>query len=220
MSLSDLCDDIFLIIVKKLGDEDFTNLGPIIRSNSRGRKIALSKDVLRSANISSLCETPRKIFPQGVGRIFFTRCLEFGNVNAIYYESLRLITREKDVHGSIALLTQIVPACGHVTLAYAMFQMCAGKGEIAGNFMEFVLDNFAGPLTEGIYSPHLDGMCEALINSIVSFEPLREDTFRSTWEFPSNAILDTPTCFDFHGVEFYCEHCYIYNAALRISELI
>lgn len=220
MSLSDLCDDIFQIILTKVGSEDFTNLGSIIRSNSRGRDIALSSPVLRSANITSLCRRPTKIYPGGVGRQFFIRCLEAGNISAIYYESLRLITREHDVHGCISLLTQLVPAYGHATLAYAMFQMCAGRGEIAGNALEFFLDNFAGPLTHQIYSRHLEQMCEDLIWNLLSFDPPSEDTFGPIWEFPSSALLDTPTCGDWHGEDFYCAECYIFKAALRISELL
>lgn len=220
MSLSDLCDDIFLIIVTKVGYEDFSNLGSIIRSNSRGRNIALSPTVLRTANISSLCSSPTKIYPAGVGRKFFTRCLQAGNVSAIYYESLRLITREHDVHGAISLLNQLVPAYGHATLAYAMFQMCAGRGEIAGNVLEFFLDNFAGPLTHPTYSPHLDDMCQDLISKFMSFDPPLEDTFGPTWEFPTTSPVDVPTCGDWHGEDFDCPECYIFNAAVRICELL
>lgn len=220
MSLSDVPDDIFLIIVKKLGDEDFCYLGPIIRSNTRGRDIGLCREVLNSANISTLCNTPANIFPGGVGREFFTRCLVQQNVTATYFESLRLITREHDIHGSISLLQHLVPAYGHATLAYAMFQMCAGRGEIAGYVFDFIFDNFSGPLSTQIYSPHLDEMCQRLIDTLIKFDPPCEDTFGPTWEFASSDVLGIPTCLEVHDEDFYCEGCYIYNCALRISEML
>lgn len=220
MSLSDLCDDLFTIIVKKIGDEDFRNLAPIIFADRRGRDIALSREILHSANISPLCSTPSKIFPGEDGRLFFTRCLEFENVTAIYYESLRLITREQDVNGSLSLLDTIVPTYAHATFAYAMFQMCAGRGDIAGAVFEFILDNHIGPLTCPIYSPVLEELGESLINTLFEFDPPCEETFGLEWEFASSESLSIPTCDQWHGEEFHCEGCYIYYCADRISDLL
>ncbi|CAE5963912.1 unnamed protein product [Arabidopsis arenosa] len=220
MSLSDLPDDIFHIITKKLGDEDATYLGPLMLTNKRGRDIALSKEILQSANITPLTLDPVDIYPGGVTRTFFTRCLDVENPKAIYYESLRLITREGDIHGSLALLNQLVPTYDHATLTYAMFQMCAGRGDIAGATFDQIFEDLGTRLWFDNYSPDLEDECEVLIETLLSFDPPGEDTFGPIWEFAYSKKISIPDCAYWHGHDYYCEGCYIYNAALRICELL
>ncbi|CAE5959267.1 unnamed protein product [Arabidopsis arenosa] len=175
--------NIFHIVVKKLGDEDANHLAPLMLTNKRGRDIELSGDILHSANITPLCVDPVHIYPGGVTRTFFTRCLDVENVKVIYYESLCLITREGDIHGSLALLNQFVPTYEHATVAYAMFQMCAGRGDIAGATFDTIFENLGSRLWFDNYSPDLDDECEALIDTLLTFDPPGEDTFGPIWEF-------------------------------------
>jgi len=95
---------------------------------------------------------------------------------AIYYESLRLITRERDISGSLALLNRLVPTHESANVAYAMFQMCAGMGDIAGATFDMILENLGGRLWFNNYSPDLEEECEGLIDTLLSYEPPNENT--------------------------------------------
>jgi len=177
MSLSDLPDDIFHIIVKKLEDDDAYYLAPVILTNKRGRDIALSRDIVKSANLTALCLEPPKIYPGGVARSFFTRCLAVQNRQALYYEALRLVTRERDIQGSLALLNEIVPDDESATVAYAMFQMCAGRGDLAGATFDMIFESLGDRLLFNIYSEDLEAQCEGLIDTLLAYELANEDTF-------------------------------------------
>jgi len=220
MSLSDLPDDIFQIIVKKLGDEDFNHLGPIIRSNKRGRDIGLSREILKSANLMGMCLHPPNIFPGQLFRNFFVRCLEFENATAMYYEAIRLIVREENVMGSLFLLNQLVPTYDYATIAYAFFQMCAGRGDLAGTTFDTIFEQNSVSRWGSIYSFELEVKCEALIDTIMDFQPHFGMTFAPDWKFASSDCLSISECPDWHGVEYFCEGCYIYYVALRILEVL
>jgi len=220
MSLADLPDDIFQIIVKKFGDEDAYYLAPVILTNKQGRDIGLSKEVVQSANLTALCLEPKKIFPGGVARTFFTRCLDVENHQAVYYEGLHLITRERDISGSLALLNQLVPTHESANVAYAMFQMCAGRGDLAGATFDMIFDELGDRLWFINYSPDLEMECEGLIETLFSYEPPNEDTFGPIWEFAYFERICVPDCAYWHEEEFYCEGCYIFNAALRLCEIL
>lgn len=221
MSFSDLPDEILAIIFKKLGDEDCLFLGPIIRTNTRGRNICLSEAILHTANVSPLCCTPSKIYTaDAVGRLFFSRCLEFDNVKAIYFEALRLVTREQDILPALYLLEQIAYIHGPAAIAFAMFQMCVGRGDKAGVVFDYIFENFAAPLTHEVFSPQLYDLCEELITNLKTFEPPEENTFGAIWEFASSESVQYVKCDDWHGDEFCCEGCYIFNCAVRVTELL
>ena len=199
--------------MKKLGDDDAYYLAPVILTNKRGRDIALSRDIVKSANLTAFCLEPPKIYPGGVARSFFTR-------QALYYEALRLVTRERDIQGSLALLNELVPEDESATVAYAMFQMCAERGDLAGATFDMIFESLGDRLLFNIYSEDLEAECEGLIDTLLAYEPANEDTFGPIWEFAYSKRINVPDCAYWHEGEHYCEGCYIFNAALRICEIL
>ena len=130
-------------IVRRVDKASYLHLGAILRAGSRGLAQVHSKEMLMEAKLDELCVEPPQIFSKsinpingfifeaGLGRCFFERCLHYENPTAVYFESLRLVTREQDLDGALAMVASLVPYYSVPTFAYAMFLLCAGKFEIA-----------------------------------------------------------------------------------------
>ena len=53
-----LPDDLLSKIAKNLADQCWSDLGPLVRAGTRGRDIVYRPDVLKDANILTLCDSP------------------------------------------------------------------------------------------------------------------------------------------------------------------
>jgi len=158
MAMPELPDEIFLDIVRRVGKASCLHLGPILRAGSRGLAQVYSKEVLMEANLDELCVEPFQIFSKSINpmngfifeagptRSFFEKCLLYENPTAVYFEALRLVTREQDLDGALAMVASLVPYYSVPTFAYAMFLLCAGKFEIADEIFKTFFDVHAREL--------------------------------------------------------------------------
>ena len=73
-----------------------------------------------------MCRDPNDIFIGGRCRGFFEKCLNVGNIDAVYFESLCLASRHRDLEAAVALLEKNVPNDDESTLAYGVLNMCLG----------------------------------------------------------------------------------------------
>jgi len=138
----------------------------------------------------------------------------------MYYEAIRLIAREQDVTGSLFLLNQLVPTYDYATIAYAFFQMCIGRGDLASTTFDTIFEQNSVSRWDSIYSFELEVKCEALLDTIMDFQPPFGLTFTPEWKFASSDCLNITECPNWHGVEYFGEGCYIYYVALRIVEVL
>jgi len=100
-----LFNDLLSHIAKNMSNKCWSDLGSLIRSDTRGRDIVYRPDVLKDAIILTLCSDPDDfqaggghnssgVAVEGRHRPFFLRCFAPNNLTAVYYEGIRVLTHE------------------------------------------------------------------------------------------------------------------------------
>ncbi|CAD5318408.1 unnamed protein product [Arabidopsis thaliana] len=227
MAMPELPDEIFLDIVRRVGKASYLHLGPILRAGSRGLAQVYSKEVLMEANLDELCVEPFQIFSKsinpmngfifeaGPGRSFFEKGLLYENPTAVYFEALRLVTREQDLDGALAMVASLVPYYSVPTFAYAMFLLCAGKFEISDEIFKTFFAVHARERTEKIRE-----IGEKLFEDLKAFFPPSQDRFGDKWVYLNTDTLSFPECAQWHYYQINCDDCYLFWCSLRIRELL
>ncbi|KAG7544160.1 Ulp1 protease family C-terminal catalytic domain [Arabidopsis thaliana x Arabidopsis arenosa] len=170
-----------------------------VRSGPRGRDIVYRADVLKDANIYSLCSDPNDfhaaghdtndIRTEGRYRPFFERCLHVGNPIAIYHEGLRLITHESDIKGAIVLLQRNVPSHADATLACAILSICDGNAVMGAEYLRMFERNHYS-----LKSEETRDMCEELLDEIKKYGVTYKNTYASRFSYPEFRGFSTPHC--------------------------
>ncbi|CAE6074983.1 unnamed protein product [Arabidopsis arenosa] len=221
---------IYRQIAKIMADKCWWYLGPLLRSGPRGRNIVYRPDVLKDANIYSMCSDPddfhaaghdpNDINAEGRYRPFFKRCLEAGNPIAIYHEGLRLVTHESDIKGTIVLLQRNVPRHADATLACAILCICDGNAHMGGVYLRMFANNHYA-----LESEDTRDMCEELLEEIKKYRIRLNNTYGATFSYPEERGIRTPPCAmlcyirsgPFKNV---CNVCYLWWCARRISQIL
>lgn len=74
-----------------------------------------------------MCRDPIDIFIGGRCRGFFQKCVDMGNIDVVYFESLCLASRHRDLRAVVALLAGNVINDDDSTLAYGVLNVCLGE---------------------------------------------------------------------------------------------
>ena len=151
MSTPNIPDDLLAKKEKKMADKCWWYLGPMLKSGPRGRNIVYLSDVLKDANIYSMCgdlndfhaasHDPNDINSEGRYRPFFKRCLAAGNPIAIYHERLRLVNHEFDIKGVMILLLRIAPRHAAAILACTFLYICDDNAHMSGVYLRLFASN-------------------------------------------------------------------------------
>ena len=147
-----ISDDLLVKIAKKVADKCWLDLKPLLRSGTRGRDIVYRPDILKDANIFSLCGVPdhfqvggghNPTGPQGESRNrpFFKRCLLANNPMAVYNEAIRVLIHESDINGAFKLMQRHAPVRADATIACAIIFICAGYDYMGGLFLQLYTRN-------------------------------------------------------------------------------
>ncbi|CAB81785.1 putative protein [Arabidopsis thaliana] len=217
MAKPELPDEILVDIVRRVGKASCLHMGAFLRAGSRGLVQVYSKEVLMEANLDELCVEPPQIFSKsinpingfifeaGLGRCFFERCLHYENPTAVYFESLRLVTREQDLDGALAMVASLVPYYSSPTFAYAMFLLCAGKFEIADEIFKTFFVVHACERTKEIRE-----IGEKLFEDFKGFYPPSQNTFGDKWVYLNTDTLSFPECAQWHYYRISCDDYYLF----------
>jgi len=228
--MPDLPDDILAKIVKLVADDRWWLLGPILKAGTRGRNIVYRSDVLKDANIYSLCTDPSDLYSfrcqttgvqmKGRYRDFFERCLNSGNNTAIYYEGLMVVAEERDVKRGIALLHQNVPDDGLATFACGVLSICAGDEEMAVHYLEV----FGGKHCK-LGTEEVRRYGEELVHDLQPYRRHTSFPLRKTFVYPICKELPSPDCaMDCATVsgpyEILCNECYLWWLSRKVSQML
>lgn len=167
MSLLNLPNDILVLIVQKIAKHSSLDMRLFLAAGTHDRDLVYYNDVLHIADIGPLCYDPTYIFKNRPGRVFFKRCLHAHNEEAIYYESLRLVTKESDIKGAISLLQQNVPHHADAMLAIAILSVCDGQDQLALAHFQTLFSTFVP-----FGSHDLRIMLNTLIHEVMASRPL------------------------------------------------
>lgn len=104
MSLPRLPRDILLKMIKLVGEKGHQYIWGWLREGRDGRDMVYAGDVLNTCLIYELCCEAVNIFPGEDGQPFFERCLEAGNPEAMYCESVLLALVDEDLDEATSLV--------------------------------------------------------------------------------------------------------------------
>ncbi|KAG2314661.1 hypothetical protein Bca52824_017783 [Brassica carinata] len=91
--LPNIPDEIMSKIIELLGEESALYLGAFMRAGKRGYELVHQPSILKRCNVSPMVNvSPCQIGKSGNFRNFFLKCVEFGNIDAVYYEGLHRST--------------------------------------------------------------------------------------------------------------------------------
>lgn len=230
MTTPNLPDELLAKIIGLVARKCWWYMRPILKAGKRGRDIVYRHDVLKGANIYSLCSDPDDIHLAGrnqkdvnaIGRhrCFFERCLEARNPTAFYYEGLRLATQEDDIDGAIKMLQRNVPEDADATLAAALLCICNGYVDMAAIYLQLFAKNHY-PLD----SDEVRDMGDELLSLLRKYEPPHNNTYRGSFEYPECRGINCPPC----ALDCYmktgpfknvCNTCYLWWCARRISQML
>jgi len=226
-----ISDDLLAMIAKKVADKSWLDLKPLIRSGTRGRDIVYRPNVLKDANIYSLCRVPddfqvggghNPTGPQGEGRNrpFFKRCLLANNPTAVYNEAIRVLIHETDINGALKLMQRHAPVRADATIACAIIFICAGYDYMGGLFLDLYTRNHH-PLD----SDFTRDLCEEFLEEINKFNPPYNNTYARSFCYPSSHGIKMPQC-AYHcfmvsnAYQNVCNKCYLWSCARRISRML
>ncbi|CAN6906953.1 unnamed protein product, partial [Brassica oleracea] len=110
--IPDLPDELLSKIIEHLREESAWYLGALMRTGKRGYELVHQPSILKRCKVTLIVdETPSGIRKFGHFRNFFLKCVEVGNIEAIYYEALHLSTT-LGVEEAIKVLEPNVPTHG------------------------------------------------------------------------------------------------------------
>ncbi|KAF8052612.1 hypothetical protein N665_1537s0005 [Sinapis alba] len=147
MAMPDPPDDILTKILGIIGSESWWRLGPFLSD-------------------------PIDIFYGGRCRELFQKCLNAGNVDAVYFESLLLATRHGDLAAVVALLETNVPTNDQSTW-----------------HMEYSTSS-------------VEQMCNGLEWQLSWFHPPHMDRYGSAFKYPNDEVIKILDCVYDHDPNF------------------
>ncbi|KAG2330298.1 hypothetical protein Bca52824_001478 [Brassica carinata] len=133
-----------------------------------------------------------KIGTCGKFRNFFLKCVNVGNINAVYYESLHLAMK-CGLEEGIQVLEANVPNHGISTLALGIFNVYLGKDiEVSEVFQEFAVKH------ADLRSEKVIGMGDQLMLQLSSFHAPWLNSYGPTFKFPDDEVIQPPKCIYVH----------------------
>ncbi|KAJ4875936.1 GroEL-like equatorial domain protein [Raphanus sativus] len=124
----------------------------------------------------------------GKFRNFFLKCVNVGNMNAVYYEGLHL-SMKCGLEEGIQVLEANVPNHGMSTLALGIFNVCLGKDiEASQIFQEFEVKH------ADLRSEALIGMGDQLEFQLSLFDAPYLNSYASTFKYPDDEVIQSPVC--------------------------
>ncbi|CAA7021865.1 unnamed protein product [Microthlaspi erraticum] len=216
MTLPFISDGILVEIMKVLAEAEVSYLSPFFRAGKRTWNIAGTAEVLLKCNFTHLIyENHEDIMPGGRARRLFQRCCEVGNLEAVYFEGLRLAIHSVDINLGIEMLVRNDKGHGKSTLAAAFFAICSGDREQASVLFKSFSANHGGLVSEKARF-----LGNEIKWDIVMLNPPGLDTYMETFSYPDDDVVYLPECADDHVFPHECHLCYMYSCALEVCGML
>lgn len=190
-----------------------------IWAGKRGYGLVHDPYVLKRCNISPMLDFVNcQIGKYGKFRNFFLKCVNVGNMNAVYYEGLHL-SMKCGLEEGIQVLEANVPNHGMSTLALGIFNVCLGKDiEASQIFQEFEVKH------ADLRSEALIGMGDQLEFQLSLFDAPYLNSYASTFKYPDDDVIQSPVCIYNHDYTIeskgYCINCSLFRLCCKICEML
>ncbi|KAL0885660.1 hypothetical protein Bca101_009643 [Brassica carinata] len=185
-------------IIELLAEESFYNLAAFLRAGKCGYALVHETSVLKIFDVTEMVTfVTCQISQGGQFRPFLLKCVDAGNINAIYYEGIHAASRIR-LQESIQIMEPNVPIHGLSTLAVGIFNVCLGNGrKPAKTDLEWRLASFGA----------------SYLNE-----------YGESFKFPDDGVISSPKCLyghdytvDFEGS---CKKCRLFWICCNISHVL
>lgn len=123
--------DVLLIdIFRRLSQQGFRKLGPLIASNTEGYRLAFDDTVLQEVDLDKFIFVSHLADDNSIYRPFLQICLNAGNMTAKYVLGLRLAALRGPSQESIDLLSAAAEDIIYSRFALAAFLICSGSFDL------------------------------------------------------------------------------------------
>ncbi|CAN7048978.1 unnamed protein product [Brassica rapa subsp. trilocularis] len=218
--IPDLHNELLSKIIEHLGEESTWYLGALLRTGKRGYELVHQPYILKRCNVTPIVdETSSGIHNFGNFRNFFLKCVEVGNIEAIYLEGLHLSTT-LGVEEAIKVLESNLPTQELSTLAVGIFYVCLGKEmEATYTFVQFESDHCSAFKPDPIFE-----MGDELQWRLLTFHAPYSNTYDKTFKFLEYDFLASPSCLFRHAhtlaLEGTCKNCMLFRVCLKIARML
>lgn len=215
--LPNLPEEIISNIIDLVGQDSATYLGPFMMAGKLGYELVYNPCILQRCKVTPIVDASScQICDNSKFREFFKKCVEVGNIEAVYYEGLHHST-SVGLEAGIKVLEANVPSHGLSTLAVGIFYLCLGKSIESNNvFHQFAVNH--GELKCDAISE----MGDELKYRLIEFHAPSSHRYKPTLIFPEDDVLtDNEKCF--LGHEYFmdrdggCKKCRLIWATWQIS---
>ncbi|KAL0741336.1 hypothetical protein Bca4012_082849 [Brassica carinata] len=191
-------------IIELLAEESFYNLAAFLRAGKRGSALVHEPSVLKICDVTEMVTfVTCQISQGGQFRPFLLKCVDAGNINAIYYEGIHAASRI-GLEESIQIMELNVPTHGLSTLAVGIFNFAAYHHDLGsdatyemGTDLEWRLASFGAPYL---------------------------NEYGESFKFPVDGVISSPKCLyghdytvDFEGS---CKKCRLFWICCNISHVL
>ncbi|KAL0876651.1 hypothetical protein Bca101_026356 [Brassica carinata] len=217
--LPNLSDEIICKIIALVGEESFWHFESFMRAGKRRYGLVHDPSVLKTYNVIPMLNfVNMEIGIYGKFRDFFLKCVNAGNINAVYLEGLHLAS-VIGLSDAIHALQQNVPTHLMSNLSVGIFNLCLGNDIEAGKvFQEF------GANHEGLMSDAIFDIAEELEWRLTAFGVPNLNTYGPTLIFPDDWVIKPPQCHyghdGTHDFEGSCNFCRLFWLCCNICHML
>ncbi|KAL0886313.1 hypothetical protein Bca101_010296 [Brassica carinata] len=217
--LPNIPDEIICKIIALARDESFWHVASFMRAEKRGYGLVHDPLVLKTCNISPMLNFVNiEIGIYGKFRDFFLKCVNAGNINAVYLEGLHLAS-VLGLANAIHALQQNIPTHRTSTISVGIFDVCHGNDiEASKVFQEFGA-NHKGFMSEAIFD-----MADELEWRLTVFGAPNLNTYGPTFKFPDDEVIKPPQCHyghdGTHDFEGSCKYCRLFWICCNVCHML
>lgn len=113
-------------IFRRLGEDGFRYLGPVIAAGPGYTELVYTAEVLENVDIDEFIFNGRLANVHASYRTFLLKCLEVGHPVAKYVEALRILTQVGPSQAALDMLSQCVGESIYAHFAYGILLICCG----------------------------------------------------------------------------------------------
>ena len=184
-----LPDEIICKIIALAEEESFWHVASFMYAGKRRYILVHEPSVLKTCNVSPMLNFVNiEIGIYRKFRDFFLKCVNAGNLNAVYLEGLHLASvlgLEEAIHA----LQQNFPTHRMSTLAVGIFSVCLGNDIEASKLFQEFGANHAVLMSDAIFD-----MADEIECRLTAFGAPHLNSYGHTFKFPDDKVIKPPKC--------------------------
>lgn len=208
--MDSLPEDLFVDIVRRVGNTSFRHLGPFISASKASKSIVFTHEVLGEADVTEFIPNSSMANKDSIYHPFFSACVSKRNIRANHLEGLRILCQEGPSDEAFAMIQVGGVATIYTAFVTGIFQICAGEYERG---MEIISDiwEIGDTLQNSVF------IAEMVVSQIVAMRHPKSGLYFYSHSYP---FEDVQVCvFVGCAANEVCQDCFTFWFSLIIRSL-